>query len=426
MQKDSDRVQPWLVAAFTIGWLAFAVAALELTSGMDGIAAVWPPSGIFLAGLLIARPASRIWLIGGTAAASLAANLWGEVGLLAATGFTIANLAEGMLGYTLMNRLGVNRRTFENPASLAIFGVTAIAASLASATMAAVLSGKLDIPFFLSWASTVALGMLIVTPVILFLLRPGHAGAGGQSSLWIWTVLLVGGCTVIAFGQADYPLLFLPMVAVLFATLMHGLRGTAIAILAVTAVGSILTVLDRGPVSLFFGTVEEQVLYFQLYLVALLLSVFPLAALLARHRKDLFQITHDKRKLEEAERIVRFGHFHYRKADDLVEWSVTARDITGRKPERTRGLASVLECYHENDRERVNGAIETILRTGLPSNFEARLVRPDGSVRKIEGRTEAGYDEEGEICELIGTMRDVTDGYSFASRFADPQTPDVA
>ena len=421
MNEKTDRFQPWLAAAFAAGYLAFSIAALKLTSGMDGIAAVWPPSGIFLAGLLIVGARSRPLLIGGTAAASLVANLLGGVGPMAATGFTVANLAEGMLAFTILARLGVDRSTFERPESLAIFAVTVMFAALASAVMAAVLSGTLDLPFFASWASTVALGMLIVTPVMLFLFHSNPDTPAGQSSLWIWTVLLVGGCTVIAFGQGDYPLLFLPMVAVLFATLIHGLRGTAIAILAVTSVGSILTVLGRGPVSLYFEAIEDQVLYFQIYLVALLVSVFPLAALLARHRRDLQAMTARHRQMEEAERIVRFGNFRYRKQDDQVDWSTAAREITGLEQEQSFGLSSVVQIFHEDDRERVSGAVETIFKTGLPSSFEARLVRPDGAVRKVEGRTEAGYDEVGEISELFGTIRDVTDGYSFASRFAEPR-----
>ena len=73
MLRAVRRGQPVLVAAFTIGYLLCALVALELTSGEDGIAAVWPPSGIFLAGLLVIRTGNRWWLVGGVALASMVA-----------------------------------------------------------------------------------------------------------------------------------------------------------------------------------------------------------------------------------------------------------------------------------------------------------------------------------------------------------------
>ena len=38
---------------FSLGWLVCAMIALELTQGADGLAAVWPSSGIFVAALLL-------------------------------------------------------------------------------------------------------------------------------------------------------------------------------------------------------------------------------------------------------------------------------------------------------------------------------------------------------------------------------------
>ena len=423
MLRAARRGQPVLVAAFTIGYLLFALAALELTSGEDGIAAVWPPSGIFLAGLLVIRTGNRWWLVGGVALASMVANVWGGSGPFAAAGYTIANLAEGFLALAIMNRLGVTRQTFERPLSLAIFAFASVVAAFASAAMAAVLSGNWDRVFFLSWASTVALGMLIVTPVILFLFRARRTHPGTASMVWVWTTIMVGGLTVLAFGQNQYPLLVLPMVAVLFATLTHGLQGTAISILVVTVIGSVLTVMDRGPVSLFFATVEQQVLYFQVYLVALLVSVLPLAAMLARHRRHLRDIADSHARLEAAERMARFGHWRYRVAENTVDWSSHADGILGLGARRSEGLDSILERVTPADRDRVSAALEASLRNGLPSTFEAHMVGPRGMERTVEARVEADYSEDGEISELMGTLRDVTDGYSYAARFSASDTP---
>src|SRR3546814_10508407 len=79
-QSLSPRVEAvfWFLLTAT-GYFLLASLSLHATKGADNIAAVWPPSGYFLA-LLLLMPAHvrpRISAFAGMAAASFAANLWG-------------------------------------------------------------------------------------------------------------------------------------------------------------------------------------------------------------------------------------------------------------------------------------------------------------------------------------------------------------
>jgi integral membrane sensor domain MASE1 len=81
-----------------------AAIALALSHGQDGIATVWPSSGILLAALLISAGRLRLWHVGAAAIASMAVNLNLGNDLWISLGFTIANVAESSLAAWLVTR----------------------------------------------------------------------------------------------------------------------------------------------------------------------------------------------------------------------------------------------------------------------------------------------------------------------------------
>ena len=81
-QLLSPRVEAvfWFLLTAT-GYFLLASLSLHATKGADNIAAVWPPSGYFLALLLLmpSHARARLSAFAGMASASFAANLWGGV-----------------------------------------------------------------------------------------------------------------------------------------------------------------------------------------------------------------------------------------------------------------------------------------------------------------------------------------------------------
>ncbi|MGE5952985.1 MAG: hypothetical protein ACM308_05110, partial [Qipengyuania vulgaris] len=86
---------------FASGYLVTALIALYFTQGRDGIAAVWPPSGFFVAGLLYLDAHRRKILTFAVLAASMAANFYTGVSLLVAVDYSAANLIEGYVVFAL-------------------------------------------------------------------------------------------------------------------------------------------------------------------------------------------------------------------------------------------------------------------------------------------------------------------------------------
>lgn len=407
IRDDTGRRQYALPILFALAYLACAVIALELTSGADGIAAVWPASGVFVAGLILFAGMQRRVLVAGVALASLVANLWADASFLEALAYTVANLVEGGIVIGLLHLMMKPGQNFASPGAVAVFTVAALIASVVSAGAATLLAGKWSTTFFTSWSSTVLLGMLAVTPTILFIALDRDRRGKLVSIPAMWLFLATGGLTAFAFGQQDWPLLFLPMVALLFTTSILGLSGTAIGLLIIAAVGSIMIVTDRGVVSLFFPDVESQVLFFQSYLFSLVISVLPLAVLLARHSEDLQRLERANANLEAAERAARLGHWRFDIGAGMLTWSNEARRIAGLDVSGSHALEHMIAIFHAEDQPRVRRALDVALDVGLPFNFEARVARADGSLGQVQCRAEVEFNTGGDSVALFGTLREI-------------------
>jgi PAS domain S-box-containing protein len=67
-----------------------------------------------------------------------------------------------------------------------------------------------------------------------------------------------------------------------------------------------------------------------------------------------------------------------------------------------------IESIHPEDRERVLSAAVSDARSGK-DRIEYRIVRPDGSVRRVRDRSYPVKDGRGRVYRLAGLVEDVTD-----------------
>ncbi len=170
-----------------LGYYILASVSLYATKGADNIAAVWPPSGYFLALLLLMPAQVRIAAFAGMAAASLGANVQGGVSVGTALAFSFANGCEAVVALWLLRKREPDELSFMAPRAVISFCLAAGAGSIVSAAVAWGLAGFLtesghSLDFFLSWLTTVLLGMLIVTPPIVMLARLFETNALGNAS----------------------------------------------------------------------------------------------------------------------------------------------------------------------------------------------------------------------------------------------------
>lgn len=405
--------------AVVVGILYFGLAgvALALTEGADGVATLWPSSGVAVAGLLLARQGERIAVVLAIALASLMANyLWGG-GARVALAFTCANLVEALVAYRLMAGIGRQEgRQGENLftiAAIARFCLAVLAAATISATIACLLSGRGPWPMFLSWLSTVGLGMMIVVPLIMAFMqaaaRRSHAGMSMRELVRTVVVLaLIAAISIAVFAQSTYPLLFLPLLGVLAATYFLGPTGATCSTLIIAVIGSYAAWRNDGAITTGYGDPAGTVLFFQFYLFVLLASSLPLAALIAMRDRSFAEVERGKRWLEMSESISKVGHWRVELPSMRLFWSSEIFRIHGLVPGTAPTVQSAVEFYHPDDRVVVENSLKECLERNQPMSFEARIVRPDGECRHIYSCSEVERLDDGTPVAIFGIFQDVT------------------
>ncbi len=276
-------------ALFVLAYLAAACGALVLTNGESGVAAIWPASGIGLAGALLLGREARKTLYCGIFSAGILANIIIEATLWMAIAFSIANVAEAMVGRHLVKRFRMLSRDFAAFRTIVIAGAGAFFVSAFSAMTAAILTSTFGIAFLFSWASTVFFALITITPAIMFIAVDVRKHDRSFVSL-LMTAILIASTGVLAFWQTEVPLLWLTIAAAGFATYRLGLTGAALSLLVLTFTGAIYSSAGIGITTLDSSSVSSA-LFLQFYLTGVLLALLPLASLLSKYQTTVSELS---------------------------------------------------------------------------------------------------------------------------------------
>ncbi|WP_082443341.1 MULTISPECIES: sensor domain-containing diguanylate cyclase [unclassified Sphingomonas] len=402
------------VASGSVYFLA-AVASLKLTLGNDGIATLWPPSGILLAVLLLA-PRHRIaWHVAAAAMGAVVANLVAGNPPLTALTFAVANIGESTLAAWLLRRGGRGGTSFFDRQGLLRFGGATIAGAMLSAMIASTTviaaSDRLFL-FWLSWLSTDLLGIFVVTPVILIfgraLHRPRTWAVPKSLATTMAVFTLIAVVSAVTFAQSTYPPLFVPMLAVLLAVFWVGPLGAAGGVLIVAIVSTSAMTLGIGPIAQDDIGPLQRSLLLQCYLLTTFAASLPIATLLAARDRLLARLAEKMRLLELAESAAEVGHWRLDTGRQRVTWSQGVFRIHGIPDTMPPTFVSALAAYHPDDRAMVTRHIDHAIANHAGFEFRARIVRPDGEVRQVFSRGEIDrINDDGSFC-LFGITRDVT------------------
>lgn len=413
-QSLSPRVEAvfWFLLTAT-GYFLLASLSLHTTKGADSIAAVWPPSGYFLALLLLMPASGRVAAFAGMASASFTANLMGGAPLWTSLAFTMSNGVEAAIALWLIRRRESDELSFMAPRSVVRFCVATLAASTASAGLAWALAGS-GPDFFLSWLTTVLLGMLIVTPPIVMLARMigTHALRNAPAAMKAEAMVTMAGAglvTVVSFSQAQFPLTFLPCIAVVAAAYRLGPFGAAAGMLIVTIIASLLTGQGYGPIAAIEGAPKIKVLFLQFYLLSLLFTTLPLAALLIVRQRLARRLEQSNRWLLQAEQAALVGHWRVDLLNWTIQWSDQAYRIHGLAPGAEVDVNYSVKQYVAEDAAAVRRILEGAVRTGEPFEFQGRIRRADGAIRHVKSHGSIEMGRSGQAIGIFGTVQDVTE-----------------
>ncbi len=113
--------------------------------------------------------------------------------------------------------------------------------------------------------------------------------------------------------------------------------------------------------------------------------------------------------LAHAQRLAHLGSWEWQPGAGSLQCSDEMVRIHGMLPDSVaRTLGDMLECVHAEDRDAVRQAMQQALEQRQPYALEFRIVRPDGSVRRVFEQTDVECDARGQLLALRGVRLDIT------------------
>lgn len=312
--------------------LVYALVAqlsLRLAFVHPNATAVWPPSGIAMAALLLGG--LRLWP--GILLGSFLGNVLTSVPVWAAGLISLGNTAEAVLGAWLVGRFAGGAEPFHrvrDTARFIVFGgllAPLAAASVGTAALVAsdAQSGVDAGAVWLTWWLGDATGCIVVAPLLLLWLRatPPAPSRPGEGTFLVALVLALGA---LVFGGAippDIPVDYLVLPPLLWAAFRLSLRQATTVTVVLMVLAVFGTIRGHGP----FQTPDpnEALLIVQGFLATIQLTTLLVGALLAERRQALEDLTRGRDALEvrvreRTEELLRAVH--------SLQEQISARDRT--------------------------------------------------------------------------------------------------
>jgi PAS domain S-box-containing protein len=417
-------------AGIAAAYFGAAKLGLALAFENSSITAVWPPTGIALAGLVLWG--FRFWPA--VALGAFLANSWTGLPLVSTLGITVGNTLEALVGAYLLVRVARFRPSLDRVRDVfALVAFGAVVSTMVSATVGVTslwiggetTAGELAYDWQLWWLGDMG-GDLIVAPLLFILATtrflkppPRRVLEGAVLLLFLFTT------SVAAFSQeTQVAYLVFPLLA--WAALRFGRLSAASAAFTVAAASVWFTARGVGPFAQ--GSRDDNLLLAQTFVgvaaaMSLLMAAFVAErsrtkAALGRARDELEQrvkertasLKTSRASLAEAQEVAHLGSWAWDIVTDHVNWSDELFRIYGRDRDSLDGTyGAFLRCIHPDDRNRVDGAVRKAMETCGIFEFEHRIVRPDGEVRVLQARGETVSGETGQPVRMLGTELDITE-----------------
>jgi PAS domain S-box-containing protein len=134
---------------------------------------------------------------------------------------------------------------------------------------------------------------------------------------------------------------------------------------------------------------------------------------LERVRRSRRDLERSQALLDQTERMAKVGSWEIDLASGAIVASAELARQVHMAPEelaRPGGVERIFaERTHPDDRDRIRGVLEQLVRTGEPVDDEQRLVLPSGEVRVFHVLAEVQRDAQGGIVRVRGSNQDITE-----------------
>ena len=143
--------------------------------------------------------------------------------------------------------------------------------------------------------------------------------------------------------------------------------------------------------------------------VAALATVASLAVERDRRRRLEAELRERDRHMDEVQSIAGLGTWEWDVATSRVTWSDEQFRLHGRTPQPHVDFEWYVAHVHPDDRPHIEALTAHALATGEALEFPYRIVRADGAVRWLYGRSRVELAPDGTPRRMIGASQDVTE-----------------
>ncbi len=415
-------------AAYVLG-CGFA-QALAIVPG-TGIS-IWPPSGLFIATLVITSRYSWPWWVLAGCLAELFSNfVWFHSPLPAALLIYIGNALEAATGAWLVSRACRSPVRLETLQEVLAFIVLAagiapvVSATVGSATLAwfGIQSQTFAAAWPLFWIGD-ATGVLIVAPLALVAFHNWRAKAQFSAARWMEACVL--GLIFLAVAVLSLsgflPFVYIIMPPLLWAAVRFEFKGAAVALILLALIAAVFTISGSSE---FAGDPESQRhkhFMLQLFLAISAFSALIVAAISRQYQLAVLTLRQSVDALRDRERelsqLVDMVPVHIRRLTPKGEpifFNKRLIDFFGLdvgdmdKPGMSRLAAVIQTLVHPDDAASLLQTARHSFATGEPFSKKYRMRRADGAYRWVDGRGEPLRDQDGAIVQWYVISVDVDD-----------------
>jgi len=397
--------------------------------------AVWLPSGIAVAAVVLwgARCWPGLWL--GAALANFSVNLSIPAAVGIATGNSLEALCAGSLAASLFGRGDAFRR----PEEVFLFAVLAAAASAIAASVgtgALWLTGEIApgsfVAHWYTWWQGDTTGILVIAPCALAWARAARLPPrpmqryemAAFASLFV--VALAAVFVRVPVDGATRTVAFLTFPFLAWAACRFSVRAVTTSVLAATGLAVWCTVNGRGPFA--GGSLNESLLTLQAFTSTAVLIALALGAFTRERENALRQLRASNDALDEAVRVqgialgarerevsrlqalAHVGLWSWDSHSGRMTWSDELCRIFGVAPGSFEGsFEAYLERVDARDRERMRSLLQGALFEQHPWEAIERIVRRGGAPRVLHSFCYCPARRRGEPVRIRGFCVDITE-----------------
>jgi PAS domain S-box-containing protein len=400
-------------------WLVTRLG-LMVVAQPEGIASIWPASGLALAVLLL-NPKRR-WSILLTVIfiTNALGNLSAGNPLLVSLGFALANSLEALLAAWLLCLFFKSRITFSRIGEVfALFGIAILSNGSTALLGALVPSLAFSAPFaktWLVWWTSDGLGIILVAPLIVTwsTMRSMFQTASPRRILEavVLILVLVVFCWLLfgRFTRAEEPLLrnYMLFPFLIWLAFRFSQRGmaSALTILAIIAIWN--TMQGFGIFGFADQSVTEHLVSVQLLLCVLSFTGLLLCAIVTERKQSEINLRESEDKFKYVFEYSNVGK-SLTKVTGEIRVNKTFAEMLGFSSAELQ-MKRWQDITHPDDIELTQKEINNLLLgEKTTAHFEKRYLKKDGSTIWMDISTSLRRDETGKPMYFMTTLVDISD-----------------